>query len=58
MLVKLGDARCNLFAQRRQVVAERRRRAGLVRANRRAGLGLRSVQDLAAMTVVNDPAGD
>jgi hypothetical protein len=58
MLVEFSDARRNLLAQRRQVAAQRHRRANSIGTRGRAARSLGGVEDFAAVAISDDPARD
>ena len=58
MLIEFSDARGNLLAYRCQVAAQRSRRADSIRTRGRSRLRLRSVQDLVAGAVSDNPTRD
>ena len=58
MLFEFSDARANLLAQRRQVTAQRRRRANSIGTRGPAGRSLGGVEDFAAVAISDDPARD
>jgi hypothetical protein len=51
MLVEFSDARRNLLAQRRQVAAQRHRRANSIGTRGRAARSLGGVEDFAAVAI-------